>query len=475
MTAMAEVRKRGRNWYYRYIGPDGRRLERKGCPDKRVTEGLAAQAEAEAAKVRAGLVDPKAEAYRRHEARPLAEHLSEWRAGMLAKGRKAKHAALYHNRVAQLLSLAKAVRLCDLQPSRIQTALGTLQDEGLSAQTANHYRAAVRAFVRWARADGRLRDDPMAGVTGYNAPGDRRLVRRPLDDDELRRLIDSARTAPPWRGMTGPDRTMLYTIGAATGFRRSELASLRSDSFRLDANPPTIVCEAAYTKNGQQAEQPIPNALADALRPWVASRAPGRPVFDPLPEKTGQMLKTDLRRAGIDPVDGDGRVVDMHSLRHGYITALAKAGVPVKVLQTLARHSDPRLTLNIYTHLSVFDISGALGALPDLTPSLPDPAAMTATGTDGGHIPNRFAPHLPHAGDGSGRNLTVADVIEGSEQQGSMGPEPLENKGSDASGEVLTVAGGQRRRRESNPLPRFCRPLPGRLAPAPRGDVLAGN
>src|SRR5207253_637142 len=74
---MAEVRKRGRNWYYRYIGADGVRVERKGCPDKRVTEEMARAAESEAAKVRAGLTDPKADAYRRHDARPLAEHLSE--------------------------------------------------------------------------------------------------------------------------------------------------------------------------------------------------------------------------------------------------------------------------------------------------------------------------------------------------------------------------------------------------------------
>src|SRR4051794_19048437 len=339
---MASFRKKGKVWYYRYVDAEGVKRERRGCPDRRVTEEMARAAETEAAKVRDHLIDPKAEAYRRHEARPLAEHLSEWRAGMLAKGRKVKHANLYHTRVAQLLSLAKAVRLSDLQSSRIQRALGALQDEGLAAQTANHYRAAIRAFVRWARVDGRLRDDPMQGVTGYNAEGDRRLVRRPLDDEELRRLIDVTRTAPPWRGMTGPDRTMLYTIGAATGFRRGELASLRPDSFRLDVEPPMIVCEAAYTKNGHEAEQPIPNTLAGALRPWLASRAPGRPVFDPLPEKTGQMLKADLKRAGIALVDASGRVVDMHSLRHGYITALAKAGIPVKVLQTLARHSDPK-------------------------------------------------------------------------------------------------------------------------------------
>jgi site-specific recombinase XerD len=45
----------------------------------------------------------------------------------------------------------------------------------------------------------------------------------------------------------------------------------------------------------------------------------------------------------------------MHSIRHGYITALAKSGVSIKTLQTLARHSDPKLTLNVYSHVTMHD------------------------------------------------------------------------------------------------------------------------
>jgi hypothetical protein len=72
---MASLRKRGRVWYYRVIDGNGVRRERKGCPDKRATEALAAAAEAEAARVRAGMIDPKAAAYAAAEARPIADHL----------------------------------------------------------------------------------------------------------------------------------------------------------------------------------------------------------------------------------------------------------------------------------------------------------------------------------------------------------------------------------------------------------------
>jgi len=37
---------------------------------------------------------------------------------------------------------------------------------------------------------------------------------------------------------------------------------------------------------------------------------------------------------------------------------------PVRVVQELARHSDPRLTMNTYAHVRLFDAAAALEALP---------------------------------------------------------------------------------------------------------------
>jgi hypothetical protein len=43
-----------RTWYYTFIDHDGRRVERKGCTDKRVTEDMAKAAEVRATRVRNG-------------------------------------------------------------------------------------------------------------------------------------------------------------------------------------------------------------------------------------------------------------------------------------------------------------------------------------------------------------------------------------------------------------------------------------
>src|SRR4051812_30688825 len=73
---MASLRKRGRNWYYAFIGADGRRVERKGCPDKRATEEMARAVETGAARSRAGLIDHKAERMADAERRPIGDHLT---------------------------------------------------------------------------------------------------------------------------------------------------------------------------------------------------------------------------------------------------------------------------------------------------------------------------------------------------------------------------------------------------------------
>lgn len=63
-------------------------------------------------------------------------------------------------------------------------------------------------------------------------------------------------------------------------------------------------------------------------------------------------------------VDTGGRVVDFHALRATYITLLVRGGASVRVAQELARHSDPKLTMNIYTKLGIHDLTGALSSLP---------------------------------------------------------------------------------------------------------------
>lgn len=106
---MASYRKHGKVWYYRFTDADGKKWERKGCTDRRVTEELARAAETEAVRTKRGLVDPKAERIASESRRPIAEHVDEFIAGMESKGNDPKHVRstrTYIERVNKLAGIA---------------------------------------------------------------------------------------------------------------------------------------------------------------------------------------------------------------------------------------------------------------------------------------------------------------------------------------------------------------------------------
>ena len=77
------------------------------------------------------------------------------------------------------------------------------------------------------------------------------------------------------------------------------------------------------------------------------------------------MLQVDLQSAGIEYKNEYG-CVDFHALRHTFGTWLAQGGTTPQVAQRLMRHSDPRLTQNIYTHIDINDLREGTANLPEL-------------------------------------------------------------------------------------------------------------
>lgn len=352
---MASHRRKGRVWYFRFVDHNGEKRERKGCTDRRETERMAAAVEAEIGRIRSGLSDPRDEARRRHEAAPIADHLADWYSTMLGKAGTVKHANQSRNRVAALLKLAGVNRLSGLSPGRVQAALATLRDAdaGMALRTIHHYVRNVKAFSRWLWRDGRTNEDRLTHLAPpANPEADRRHERRALAPGEVWSLLGATEAGPVVFKMSGPERAMIYRLALGTGFRAAELASLTPESFDLDAEPPTATVQAGHSKRRRRDVQPIRRDLADALRPWLAGKPAGARLF-PVPSyHTAEMIRADLANAGVPYEDASGRVADFHSLRHTFVSLLARGPASVKVVQTLTRHSTPVLTLGTYTHLS---------------------------------------------------------------------------------------------------------------------------
>jgi integrase len=308
----------------------------------------------------------------------MAEHLKDFQEA-LASGATGK-AGKTDAQVKQVLQRIQAViggckfqSLSELDGDKVAAYLAkrrklSRKDGGIGAQTSNFYLQAIRHFASWCVIKKRLAENPFEELNPLNVKKDRRHDRRALDLDELKKLLEATGTSrKSFRGLTGRDRRFLYLIAVGTGFRRSELLGLTPHHFDLTAG---LVClSAEETKNGEAARQPLhPEVLAE-VRDFLDGRKQDAILWPGTwHEKSAKMIRKDLAEAklpyGVKGHDSVTRYADFHSLRHSFITALARNGTNIKLAQVLARHSDPKLTLGVYSHAAQDDLSAAVAAMP---------------------------------------------------------------------------------------------------------------
>ncbi len=229
---------------------------------------------------------------------------------------------------------------------------------GVNAATVGKH---ARQFTRWLwRKRKAIDHDPLAGV---DLPSQATAgKRRALSPAELATLIDAANASTrPFRDLTGPMRAALYLTAAATGFRAGELAVVTPAHVRAEV--PSIRLSAEETKNGKEADQPIPPAVVNRLAPLLASTPPAARLWPgSWWERAADMFRDDMAEAGLAVVVGGEEAV-FHSLRHTYGTMLGRSA-PIKVVQELARHSTPVLTIGRYGHTDMSEKAEAVNALP---------------------------------------------------------------------------------------------------------------
>ena len=145
---------------------------------------------------------------------------------------------------------------------------------------------------------------------------------------------------------------------AGSLLRAGELAELTTD--HLDLLRGGLLLNAKWTKNRKAGFQYLPSGVLKRLETFaesgIVSRLyqqfyrnfvyPKNALLYVPSHPAGEMDK-DLEAAGISKVTADGKV-DFHAFRTAYVTLAVEAGANMRELQTMARHSTPELTANIY-------------------------------------------------------------------------------------------------------------------------------
>lgn len=347
-----------RDYYAEWWGADGKPHRKRIGPNKSDANAFLAAQEARETKLRAGLApDPSLLPDR---TRPLAELLAIY----LDRLRAIDASPVYRENVEDYLT--RTFKACEWQsfsgitPDALLRFLADRRDtHGNSPATLNSYLRTARGFTRWVAA--RVGDlDPLREIPRF-AETSRRRSKRILTDEELQKLLAAVAKSKP-RGnclLRGIDRAMLYRVAAYTGLRASELASLTKANFHLDRSPPVVIVAAKDAKGRREEPVPIPARVAAALRPWLAAKRKSERVWPGQWAKfrhQKEWLAVDLKRAGVDSQDAQGRRVTFHCLRRGYVVNVIRAGAKIHEVRRMARHKDVKTTLEYYTDESLADL-----------------------------------------------------------------------------------------------------------------------
>ncbi|MGY2148832.1 tyrosine-type recombinase/integrase [Nocardia gipuzkoensis] len=200
--------------------------------------------------------------------------------------------------------------------------------------------------------------------------------RRPLTYDEVQALFDAADARPGrivGRGVKGGlsavrDAAVLKTI-YAYGLRRSEAAQL--DLVDLRGNPKLPVlgrCGSVMVRFGKSSKGSAPKRrsvllvpemdwVTEVLEDWITQV---RPRFGPgrhpalwVTERLGRLRARSINDAFVAAKHDAGldEKLDVHCLRHSFVTHLTEFGYPAKFVQEQVGHSHAATTA-IYTRVS---------------------------------------------------------------------------------------------------------------------------
>ena len=400
-----KVKGKSRKWWGRYRDENGVDKRIPLATDKMAAQAMLCELVRKVELKLAGLEDP----FEPHRKRPLVDHLADFRRFLEGRGNTEKHARQTCHRAKAIIEGCHFERLKDVSPSAVVEWLKNERAAGrLGIKSSNYYLGCIKSFFAWMVKDRRLDCNPLNHLAGMNARVESGRVRRCLSGEELALFLAAACIGKPIRHLGGMDRMILYILASNSGFRCSELASLTPESFSLDGKSPCVTVDAAYSKRRREDIQPLPDEVAAMLRLWLKEKPaqcelwPGTWV-----NHAAKMVRLDLAvardkwiRDGATPQeqqdrtaasflayrDEAGRVFDFHSLRHQYISNLAAAGVHPKTAQTLARHSTITLTMDLYTHLGLCDLTSSVNALPAVFSKAEEREAcnLKLTGTENG-------------------------------------------------------------------------------------------
>lgn len=201
--------------------------------------------------------------------------------------------------------------------------------------TIGHKIGVIRSYYDFAHYDGLIPTNPAARVRSPRFFADETKIVG-LDRTELSGLIQTARASTP------SDEALIVLMGML-GLRVGEVIKVRVEDFGDEERSHTVL--RVLGKGHKAATIPLPPPVLRSLHRAQDGRSSGLLILrdsngQPHTHKSARRTVARLAKA-----TGITKKVKPHTLRHACITAALDAGVPMRDVQVMARHADPRTTM----------------------------------------------------------------------------------------------------------------------------------
>lgn len=275
----------------------------------------------------------------------FASYLEIW--WKLYKVPKLRHTTRtsYRNAIdLRILPFFKGMRLEDISTNTIQAFYN--KHEGMAHSSIHQMSVILHQVFDLAVEDGHMKFNPTESKRLFMKGSKQK--REALRDCDVKEIMDKLSL------LEAKDRIPLAIL-LYTGVRRGEALGLRWEN--LDWKKGVIHIEQAVTFLNNQPvlgetksdagirTVPFDERLMDVLRPY--RQISGFIVGDGVTPMTERTFTRMWQRIG--------RTIDLHgatphTFRHTYITLAASSGIDVKTLQSIAGHSDIKMTMDRYAH-----------------------------------------------------------------------------------------------------------------------------
>lgn len=251
----------------------------------------------------------------------------------------------YRTDLAAFVSRNAALEPSGIERVHVRAFIAGIQKDGTASRATVLRRiSALRSFVKFLRANGVLKGNPLLGVP---LPKRQRPLPKFLTEAEMESLLSPSLGTEGW---TRRDRAIVELI-YSSGLRRAEAAGLNAGD--LDFLEGTV---RVFGKGSKERVVPVGKAALSAVREYLKDRGmpgAGEPLFTNV--KGGTRITTHgiafvfnrwVKRTAVM------KKVSPHVLRHSFATHLLNHGCDIRAVQDMLGHASLQTT-QVYTHVSL--------------------------------------------------------------------------------------------------------------------------